>query len=190
MKLSTRIRLPVVSAVLCLAGLGLAARAADENPLKNAKVGDWVELANRTETMGQTMTMQMKQSVVAKDETSVTLRTEVTMGGMKMPGQDVKVPFNQPYEPYKQNLTDAKVTSLGEGDETITVGGKSYKCHWSKVKVTAAQPQPIEMTAKVWTCKDVPVHGMVRMESEGTMKMGDQGMTMKTSMELVGSGSK
>lgn len=179
-----------IAATIALAGLGLPllSHAAEENPLKNAKVGEWIEYTMRTEAMGQKMEMQMKQSVAAKDATSVTLRVETTMMGQKMPGQDVKVPLDKPYEPYTQGLTGATVTQLGEGNETITVGGKSYACHWTKVKVVATQPQAAENTAKVWTCKDVPVNGLVRMESEGTVTVQGQAMTTKTSMELKGVG--
>jgi hypothetical protein len=128
--------------------------------------------------------------VVAKDATAVTLRMETTMMGQKMPGQDVKIPLDQPYEPSTQGLADAKVTQLGEGNETISVGGKSYACHWTKTKVVATKPQAVENTAKVWMCKDVPVNGLVRMESEGTMTMEGQAMTTKMSMELTGASGK
>jgi hypothetical protein len=186
MKLMMRIATMVVLAALCLPVLSLAARAAEENPLKNANVGDWIEFVMSTEAMGQKMEMQMKQSVTAKDATFVTLRMETTMLGQQMPGQDVKIPLDTPYEPYTQGLADAKVTVLGEGNETLSVGGKSYACHWTKVKVVATKPQAAENTAKVWTCKDVPVNGLVRMESEGTTTMEGQAMTTKMSMELKG----
>ena len=188
MKLSMRIATAVVLGVLGLPVL----RAAEANPLKNAKVGDWIEFAMSTEAMGRKMEMEMKQSVVAKDETSVTLRTESSMMGQKMPGKDVKIPLDKPYEPYTQmqNLTDAKVTPLGDGDESITVAGKSYACRWTKVKVVATKPQAMEMTAKTWVCKDVPVSGLVRMESEMNMTVNGQAMATKTSMELKDSSAK
>jgi len=167
--------------------LPLVIRAAD-NPLKNAKVGEWVEFVTHTESMGTKMEMHMKQTVVAKDATSVTLKTESTMNGNKMPPQETKIMLDQPYEPYKQGFADAVVTPLGEGTETITVGGKAYACHWAKVKVVATKPTAIDGTTKVWTCKDVPVSGMVKMENESAMKAGDKIMNTKMTMELVGAG--
>ena len=192
MKLALRFVAVAVLGVLGLPGLSQVARAADENPLKNAKVDDWIEFVMNTEAMGQKMEMQIKQTVVAKDETSVTLRTETTMMGQKMPGKDVKVALDKPYDPYAQmqDLTDAKVTPLGEGSETITVAGKSYACHWTKVKVVASKPQAMEVNAKTWTCKDVPVSGLVRMESETAMTVQGQAMNTKMSMELKGSSAK
>ena len=159
-----------------------------DNPLKNAKVGEWIEFTMTTETMGAKMTMKMKQTVIAKDAVSVTLRTETTAMGNKMPAQESKILFDQPYEPYKEGFKDAVVTPLGSGSETITVGGKPYACQWQKVKVVATKPMPVEATTTVWTCKDVPVSGMVRMVTDSSMKMEGQTMSTKMTMELVGAG--
>jgi len=161
-----------------------------DNPLKNARVGEFIEFKMITEAMGTQMEMKMKQTVVAKDDVSVTLRTESTMMGKEMPAQDNKIMLDQPFEPYTQGLTDAVVTPLGEGDETITVGGKSYDCHWAKVKVVTTKPAAVEAVSTVWTCKDVPVNGMVRMVTDSAMKMGEQTMNSKMTMELTGAGKK
>jgi hypothetical protein len=159
-----------------------------DNPLKNAKVGEHIEFSMITETMGTKMEMKMKQTVIAKDEVSVTLRTVSTAMGKEMPPQDSKIMLNQPYEPYKTGFTDAVVTPLGDGNETITVGGKSYACHWVKVKIVATKPMAVNSTTTVWSCKDVPVSGMVRMVTDSTMKMGEKDMTTKMTMELVSAG--
>ncbi len=183
-----RIAVAVALGVLLLPVLSWMAQGAGNNPLKNAHVGDWVEFATHTGAMGQQMEMKTKQTVVAKDATSITLRTETTMMGHTMPPQDVKIPLNRSYEPYAAGLTDAKVTPLGEGNETLKVGGKSYACHWVKVKVAATKPQPMEGTTKVWTCPDVPVTGVVKMETESTMTVGGKSMPTQMTMELIGSG--
>ena len=177
-------------AALILPAMGVMAAGMADNPLKNAKVGDWLQYNMTTSAMGQNMVMKMKQTVVAKDATSVTLRTETTMMGKAMPPQDTKIPLNQAYEPYKTDpsITDAKVTPLGEGNETITVGGKAYPCHWVKVKMVATKPAPTDGTVKVWTCKDVPVSGVVKMETETAIKAGTQTMNTKMTMEITGSG--
>ncbi len=164
-----------------------AAKTAD-NPLKKAQVGEFIKFKMTTESMGTKTEMQMKQTVVAKDDVSVTLRTETTAMGMKMPPQDVKIMLNQPYEPYKQGLTDAVVTPMGEGDETITVGGKPYACHWAKVKVVVSKPSAIESVTTVWTCPEVPVNGMVKMVTDSTMNAGGNTIQSKMTMDLVETG--
>ncbi len=182
-----RIGVAAVLGALLLPVLGVLAFG--DNPLRNASVGQWAEYVMKNQVMGQTMEMKMKQSVVAKDATSVTLRTETTVMGKKT-STDVKIPFDQPYEPYKTGLpANAKVTvtPMGTGSETVTVGGRAYACTWAKVKMVMAAPTPMESVTKVWTCKDVPVAGMVKMETESTMSAGGQSMTTRMTMELTGS---
>ena len=58
--------------------LTVAAWAAD-NPLKTAKVGDWIEFVSRVEILGETRETKIKQTVVAKDADSVTLRRVTTV---------------------------------------------------------------------------------------------------------------
>ena len=183
-------RIGILLAVLAaglLTALNVVALGGD-NPLKNAVVGDWIEY-NTTSEMSAGMKTQMhtKQTVVAKDAKFITLRTEVTMNGKAMPPQETKIPLDQPYEPYK-SPNAASVQILGEGSETVTVGAKPYSCHWTKVKVTLSQPAGSEGITKIWVCKDVPVSGMVKMETEMTMKTGANTMNTKMTMEMTGSG--
>lgn len=73
-------------AMLALGALLLPLSAwAEDNPLKGAKVGEWIEYVTTSATMGSKMEMKMKQAVVAKDDISVTLRTVVTMMGREQP---------------------------------------------------------------------------------------------------------
>jgi len=167
--------------------LPLLAWAAD-NPYKSAKVGEWAETLAVSESMGRKTEIKSKQTVIAKDDVSVTLRMTMTMMGREIPPQETKIMLNKPYDPYAQGYTDAKVTTLGEGDETITVDGKSYTCHWAKVKVVATQPAAVESTVKVWSSKDVPLAGMVKMESDTVMTMKGTTMNSKMTLKLTGSG--
>ena len=170
MKRTTKTFPTVALAALLLTIMAWAA----DNPLKKAKVGEWIEFATHAEVMGQTRETTMKQTVVAKDAVSVTMRTVTTMMGREMPPQDVKIMLDKPYEPYKSSASDAVVTQLGEGSETIIVRGKSYNCHWVKVKTVETKPQAVESVTKVWGCKDVPVSGMVKMEIRRHCDQGRQ----------------
>lgn len=161
---------------------------AKDHPLKKAKVGEWIEFVTSSASMGQKMEIKTKQTVVAKDDISVTLRMVTTMMGKEQPPRDIKIMLDKPYEPFAQGLPDAVVTTLGEGNETITVGGKSYDCHWVKAKVVATKPMAMESTTKFWSSKDVPVNGMVRMESEAVMTIDGKARNSTTSMQLTGSG--
>ena len=95
--------------------------------------------------------------------------------------------FGQPCDPISALSEDAVVTQLGEGDETITVNGKIYTCHWWKGKAVATTPKPLEGTFKWWLSKDVPVDGVVRQEI--SMKsLGSNPVEATSSVELVDSG--
>mgnify|MGYP005858503761 FL=1 len=159
--------------------------ANSDNPLKIAKVGDYIKFRMTTQTMGSKIQMEMKQTVIAKDDVSITLRTETTASGIKMPPQDSRIMLNQPYEPYKQGFPDAIVTPIGEGSETLNVGGKSYNCKWVKVKVVSLKPTPIEAVTTVWSSSDVPVTGMVKMVTSSTTNLSGNKMTTKMTMDLL-----
>ena len=171
--------------------LSVAAMAAD-NPYKTAKVGEWIEYAMTTQVMGQNMQMKTKQTVTARDATSVTIKIESWMGGQKMPASEQKILFEKPFEPYNLDakMTDAVVTPMGTGSETLTVGGKPYACQWAKVHIVATKPMPMDSITKVWSSKAVPMSGMVKMETDTTMKMGEKSMVTKMTMELAGFGNR
>ena len=161
--------------------------SAYENPLKKANVGEWIE-HKRTTTLsagGKTMEQTVKQTVKAKDEKEITLFMEMTMMGRSLPGMDVKVPLDVPYNPAAAGGKDtkAKMEVVGEGDEEIKVGDKTYACHWIEMKgTTEIRGEPADTHSKYWTCKDVPLNGIVKLEF-------DSSKGMKMTMELTGAGT-
>src|ERR1043165_1695653 len=172
---------------LVLATLAFASFAADEeNPYKSAKIGDWVEYKSNTEAQGFKMESKMKHSVTAKTDKEVTVAIEMDMNGQKHT-QEMKIDLTQKYDPTTAGAPPGqkapKVEKVKEGDETLTIGGKAYKSHWTESKMTMdAGGQPMETESKTWISKDAPLGGLVKME----MKMG---AGMKTTMELTGSGT-
>jgi len=176
--------------MVALAMFVTVATVAADNPYKTAKVGEWIEYAMTTQVMGQSMKMKTKQTVIARDEVSVTVKIESWMGSQQMPASEQKILFNKPYEPYNldEKMTDAVVTPMGTGSETLTVGEKTYACQWSKVHIVATKPMPMDSITKVWTTKGVPMSGVVKMETDTTMKMGEKSMATKMTMELTGFG--
>ena len=57
-----------------------------------------------------------------------------------------------------------------------------------KIKVVATKPVAMESTVKAWSSKDVPVGGLVKMESDSVMTMNGKVMNTKMTMKLTGSG--
>ncbi len=170
--------------LVCLAP---AVRAADdENPYKNSKVGDWVEY----KMTGTGFEGKTKMTVVAKDEKELTFEIagSFTAMGKEMtaPVQKQTIDLTKPYDAIiAANLAknDVKVENLGEGKEKLKVGDKEYDTKWTKTKATATFNNITVVTeTKMWFSKDVPLSGLVRMDTT----VG----AITTKLELTGSGKK
>lgn len=156
-----------VAIILALAlAVSLLALAGD-HPWKNAKVGDWVKY--ESVTMGNTT--QMKWTVTAKTDKSLTYEVETTVAG----------------QTFKTSSTVDLTADLGPGgvampkdapkpvvtDDTVTVAGKSWKCR--KVEMTLANG----MKTVSWSSSELPIGGLVKSETSGavssTMTLVDWG---------------
>jgi hypothetical protein len=155
---------------LCALALlgGLAAAQDKTHPFAKAKVGDWV--GYKVETGGQSADITIKQTVTARDAEVVTLKVEMTMGGKPLQATDQHVSLREPFDPVRMLQSAAvksQVSKLGEGEETLTVAGKKYKCTWVKNKVaTEFNGRTLETNSKMWVSKDAPLGGLVRAETE------------------------
>jgi hypothetical protein len=136
---------------------------------------------------GMDLEGKMKQTVTAKSDKSVTLSTEVSVAGKDFPAKEVKVDLTKPFDiTSMMNMGPKKVKSKvekdGDGKEKIAVGGKTYNTKWTKSKITTTiGGMDIVSEVKIWTAKNVPMTGMVKME----LKSDKANVTM----ELTGSGS-
>ena len=182
-------------AALALAAVAPTVRAADdENPNKDAKVGDYATYAMTTKIAGIDVAGTITQTVTKKSDKEATVKVtgEIEFGGnkMKIPEQEQKIDLTKPFDPTKgANLpggADAKIEKGKEGKEKIKVNGKEYDTTWTEYKVkTKAMGQDIDADVKAWIAKDVP-SGMVKM----TMTADIAGQKMEMTMELKETGSK
>jgi hypothetical protein len=182
-----RWHLSVLGLCVCLAAAPcvVAADEKQENPLKNAKVGDWASYKMAQEAGGKTFDLKLKMTVTAKDDKEAKLQTTATLNNMELPGQETKIDLTKPYDPTSvANIpkeADAKVKVQDEGKETLTVGKTKYECKWTSMKVTAkVQNMDFESEVKVWMSKDAPLTGLVKMEMKSsvtnvTMMLEDSG---------------
>jgi hypothetical protein len=173
-------------ALFLVAGAVLAEEKKIENPFLTAKVGDYISYKMSTKVMNNGIEATMKQTVTAKTDKEVTLKTVATVMGMEAPAQETKIDLTKSYDPATvatQGNKGAKYTKLGEGKETLKIGGKEYACSWTKAKVTVeANKMKFESEFKMWTCKKVPLTGMVKMEMKSQFA--------DVTMELTGSGNE
>lgn len=176
------------TATLVLACFVTSLRADDEadNPFRNSKVGDWIEY----KMTGQLMSGKTKMTVTSKDdkELAYEIAGTFTMNGKEMtaPLQKQIIDLTKSYDPIvAANLkaSGVKTERLGEGAEKLKVGGREYDAKWIKTKTTAtANNITIVSEGKMWFCKDVPLSGLVKMETSTG--------PVATVLELVATGSK
>jgi len=176
----------ILAATLLIGLAPSALLAGDDNPFAKAKVGDWVEYR----MTGPGMEGKTKMTIVAKGDKEVTYEVAATFSvmGQEMvaPIQKMTVDLTKPYDAISAaNLkrTGTKIETEAEGAEKLKVGGKEFDTKWSKLKCTTTQNGvTIVSDFKFWFCQDVPVSGLVRMETSTG--------TFTTKLELIGSGSK
>jgi hypothetical protein len=172
---------------LCLVAFFLlsivSVRAAEDNPLVKAKVGDWVQYKATTSMAGQKMEMEQKHEVVAKTDVDITLEYSMIMNGKVMNKSRHTFKLNEKFDPNTMDMKDvnAKVKQLGTGQEAVTVGGNTYQATWTATEITADMGgQEMTIKSKAWVSPEVPLHGLLKTHSE--MPMGVM------EMELTGSG--
>jgi hypothetical protein len=189
-----RTRLIVAALAFCVAPP--AARAADEdNPFKNAKVGDFATYKMDTKVGGFAVTGTLTQTITAKTDKEATVKVtgNFEVGGMKMdiPTQEQKIDLTKPFDPTKVGggLPGGGEANIEKGKETkekVKVGGKEYDATATTYKVKAkAMNMEINADVKAWMAKDVPT-GLVKM----TMNAEVAGQKMEMTMELTETGNK
>lgn len=178
-------------AVAILALLPVVAECAggaepQQHPYKRAKVGEWTEYRTVSEAMGNKTEMKARTAVAAKDESSITLKIASEVAGQKLPEQTTVVKFEQLQTATQNHQTE----ELEKGSETLSAGGKSYACKWTKTRVTVETNGVKSVTvAKVWLCDEVPLGGLVRSESTTVSTVNGNEMKSVATMELTGVGS-
>ncbi len=186
----SRLLAPVLVAV-CTVSLW----AADDNPYKNARVGDYSTFEIKTEIAGLSMCGEMTQTVTKRTDKELTVQISgyITFMGNKqqIPPQEQKIDLTQPFDPTKvpgqlPPGASVQIEKGKEGKEKLTIGKKDYQCTWTAYKVkSTVNGMAFEFDVRVWMSNDAPM-GMVKMQMSGMP--GGQKMTM--SMELKETGNR
>jgi hypothetical protein len=141
----------------------LEERRAAQNFYYKATVGEWITY-KRTDGSPD----PIKIIVVKKDDKSVTVVGDFRMRD-RNPKTEWTINLLEPYS-FKDMLcftSDAKKTD--EGEETITVGGKSYKCkrefYWDAWhRNPRNHSEFVEVEHQVWYSPDAPLSGVVKYQ--------------------------
>lgn len=147
----------------CMAGvLPPAARSADAAP--DVRVGDWVSYETTVQSPAGEITTTVKETVKSKTAAAITKQVDTVMAGRKM-SREVTVPLASLTSP--SAAQGAGYEKVAEGDENVTAGGKTYACHWIQGRVTVGDRKT---ESKVWICGQVPLGGIVKMETSGAVR--------------------
>jgi hypothetical protein len=160
--------------------------ADDDNPYRNARVGDWVKY----KMTGKNMKGSTKMTVTFKDDKELAFDVASSfsfMGNEQVaPVQTMKIDLTKSYDAVSAaNLkaNNVKIEKLDEGMETLKAAGKEYETKWTKFRATTTLNEQVIVTDyTMWFCKDVPLSGLVRMDTNAS--------EITTRLELIGSGSK
>ena len=152
-------------AVLVFALVPLTARAADdENPYRNAKLGDYAKYFTHLKSPLGELKADRVQTVTAASDKELTLRTVIVANGKELPNKkpEHKLDLTKPFDPL--GTGDGSVTEsykwekVKDGKEKVKVGGKEYDCTWTSYKavVTGKLGTMTEGELKVWLSRDIP----------------------------------
>jgi hypothetical protein len=175
-------------ALLAVAAFPIAARAADDNPYKNAKVGDFVKYNIKSDGGIVKSERTTLVTVTAKTDKEVTIKSVVTIQGKDTPATETKIDLTKPFDPLAAGAQKgATVKKLKDGTEKIKVGDKEYDCNWTSYEIAAPAGSPAGLggETKVWLCKDV-VGGVVKQTT--SIKFGTNVVNMD--MVIAETGSK
>jgi hypothetical protein len=139
---------------------------------------------------GPNMEGRTKMTITAKDDKQVTyeITSKMSFMGKEIVGdvQKQTIDLTKSYDPVVAANLKAKGTKIvteGEGKEKLRVGDKHYETKWTKMKATTTfNNVKVESSYKMWFSKDVPLSGLVKMETTTS--------NIATKVEIAGFGKK
>lgn len=128
--------------------------ASNENHLRNAKVGDWIEITSTADNNGRKIEQTKRQEVISIDDKTITIKTQVTVKGNALPPKEMIVPIDRFFP---QNVgVDRNL--IEESDEIIRVGDQSLTCHKTKYQMSIPlKSQTASATYTDWSSSEVPL---------------------------------
>jgi hypothetical protein len=182
-------------ALLLLSGFGGTAAAAEPTfPRVQGKVGESVTYKKVQDFSGNKSEQTLKLTLSEKTAKEATVKTQAQMPGFRLPEIPItNVPADGDLDPAALAdqvfaKLDAKPDATDVGRETVTAGGKAHECQTATVKTTVGEGAgAVTTVTRFWYCKEVPVVGLVKLE---TTKQLPGGVVIKTTLTLVGPDGK
>jgi hypothetical protein len=150
------VRRIAIAAALLFCALGFA--RGDEEPLADAKVGEWTLMKQKISWPGGSAVSFVYAYVSKVDGRKVSVVTQTLNEDGKtglMAGVTTVRDLDKKPEP-----GDAKATKATVSYEDLDVNGKKIKCKKTETEVLT---NGVTATTTTWVSNDVPVHGLVRL---------------------------
>jgi hypothetical protein len=154
-----------IAILACLVPFPVRGQEKNDNPLKNAKIGDFAVYKVTLKADDRIIEGTVKKQVTAKSDTEVTLTLTSTEMGKPRSPETQKFDLTKPYDPLTVMGRAHKFEKTGDGKEKLKVGNKSYDCSWVSGK------QINDTNVKVWYAKSVLVLGIVKVDFHGIFLM-------------------
>jgi hypothetical protein len=166
--------------IIMLAAASSLTLAQATHPLAKAGQGDWaqytVTVDNSTTTFLSVKDQQRWRAVTMVQETGVRIDNFTFMGGARRSLGPSWIAFDKPFEPVFEISQGAKIEVVSTTQESLTVKGKTYACTKTVRKVSRRTNAETGQTAwngtsTIWSCPDVPVGGIVKIENQYEWQM-------------------
>ncbi|MDJ0973952.1 MAG: hypothetical protein QNJ98_05795 [Planctomycetota bacterium] len=169
-------RIWMMTAALLLAITPAATEAGEK--IENPEYASWkafkagTKITMRTTTTAATVSTKLETTTTlkSKGKDKLVLSTQtvtfVDIPGqgekrIESPAQDREVPAQLEMPNMPEGVPGTPKPEVKEGEETLKILGKSYKCKWIETKIKLGETTT---TSKVWSSTEVP-GGMVKMTS-------------------------
>lgn len=195
-------------ALVALAALpALAEELADlKSPLMDAQPGEWVEykMTYSAPMMGPPQEIPHKVTVVAVQDSKVTIKSELELMGMPQESttevdasQSILDSISNVAGPMGGQLQNMKVLSSSVQDEDYEFQGTTHKAKKVTVELTAefsfggagGAGMPVKAQLTMWLSYDIPVHGALKNETKVQIDMGGQPMELTATSQLARCGT-
>jgi len=158
----------------------VASQAAEENPFKKAKEGDWTEYSITRKVSGATVAWAQKRIVTKVTATEVTVEVVTIVSGQKDTKDSYTIKLNEPYDYFKTYSESAKSKATATGEDKLVVKGSSLNTKWTEYELDNGGKV---RKHKMWISTELPLDGVVK--SETTLTAAD---TLVTELKDYGVG--
>jgi len=150
----------ILYTVFFLLCLSLSTFAAEENPLKKAKVGDWAKYDMEIDMKDLSMNGKgtVTQTVIGKSDIAITLEIVIDLQISGIPANkettEQKIDLTKPFSPWDSTEwftepIDRKIKEVKSGNQKLVVAGKTFDCRYTEYECEEEEGE--KTLVRLWT---------------------------------------